>query len=888
MTPELAALVAGAATDHPRKLKSGLRKLAAPLPPADRIDFYEEACRAFTAGSAEVATWAFTQARKVEKDEGLRDVARLHRVLLELVPDGVVAPTVLRDHAKDLSAHFAADEAHARFREVVRAGFDAGLIPYARVFPDLRRLAAAAGLGKREEDEFLAARLLRDGLLPEAPPTIWAAAAPALADVAARDGGLMDLLIAAEPDGENRDRWLETLADAGAGTRLPLEWYAGRPCPAGVLLRLADQGADHLFPRTGEPPSGTDPAAVPPTPAPWHDAPDAELREILKADLESGVLARLDRAVSWLYDKGHRFLERNPGFLAEVEIGDPVDALVAELRTGILEEIGMRAVPPAQDVRRRAGTESVLQHGAYVTVRRKGEVVAADGKGGTWTLGSCPGDLMPWFDGGSWYASRPRPGGDWQTFVVDGPAGDGLRLEAASRTARPEAPGTGTVTFPGSSVRHDVRLRDGVITVTAPDGTEVARTAFTPRQASVLPPAAWSAREAVDPAGSAWLRSLDRAAVLRLLEPVLPRWSGVGLIRRGAFVAELLPEITDSGLAQTVAARLVRAARCLIEEHVVLVKEGLPPRPPLLPLLETAPDLPTPFLPTLMRLRLLSGYLVEAAADGPAPREPVHLRTLDDLSGTEWVASEFERMTGQLMCRLWPWDRFPDRTVSELNAWANTGLGDGSGRWRLHWFDRPFSGSGLPHLALWRTSNGALLVVSGRSQGRDLFAAIEYAPDGGFGPTEFPDGQIPVETVPQGRFSPDLLRRAERLLADKGPPPAGADAARELAAQAGITTANAVGILYGDKDGFVLSYPRPPLEESGLPADVIELLKATRDERVVQGGLEWKTFGSRRSGAVGRFRELLMPDDPADLWTTGPDIARAAGWWQARRREHGE
>ncbi|MFB4313433.1 hypothetical protein [Actinomadura sp. 21ATH] len=888
MTPELAALVAGAATDHPRKLKSGLRRLAAPLPPADRIAFYEEACRAFTAGSAEVATWAFTQARKVEKDAGLGDTGRLHRVLLELVPDGVVAPAVLRDHAKALGEDFAPEEAHARFREVIRAGFGAGLIPYARVFPDLRRLAVAAGLGKRDEDEFLAARLLRDGLLPGAPPTIWAAAAPALADVAARDGGLMDLLIAAEPGEENRDRWLETLVDAGAGTRLPLEWYAGRPCPAGHLLRLADQGADHLFPRTGEPPSGTDPAAIPPTPAPWHDAPDAELREILKADLESGVLARLDRAVSWLYDHGRRFLERNPGFLGGVEISDPVDALAAELRTGILEEIGMRTVPPAHDVRWGGDAQSVLQHGAYVTVRRKRDAVAADGKGGTWTLGSCPGDLMPWFDGETWYASRPGPGGQWQTFVVDGPAGTVLRLEAASRTARPEAPGTGTVTLPGTAVRNDVRLRDGVITVTAPDGTEVLRTAFTPRQASVLPPAAWSTREAVDPAGSAWLRSLDRAAVRRLVEPVLPRWSGVGSIRRGEFIAELLPEITAPGLAETVAGRVVRAARCLLNEHVLLGMEGLPYRPPPVPLLETAPDLPTRYLHTLMRVRLVSEYLLEGAAEGPAPREPVLLRTLDSLSGTEWIPQEFERMTGQLMSRLWPWDRFPERTVAELNAWANTPLGDGSGRWRLHWFDRPFSGSGYPHLALWRTPDGALLVVSGRSQGRDLFAAVEHAPDGRFGDNGFPEGRVPVLTVPQGRFSPDLLRRVERLLADKGPPPAGAGTAKELAARAGITTATAVGILYGDKDGFVRSFPRVPLEESGLPADVIELLKAARDERAVPGGLERKTMGSRRSGPVGRFRELLMPDDPADLWTTGPDIARAADWWRSCRREHGE
>jgi hypothetical protein len=29
------------------------------------------------------------------------------------------------------------------------------------------------------------------------------------------------------------------------------------------------------------------------------------------------------------------------------------------------------------------------------------------------------------------------------------------------------------------------------------------------------------------------------------------------------------------------------------------------------------------------------------------------------------------------------------------------------------------------------------------------------------------------------------------------------------------------------------------------------------------------------------FRDRLMPDDPADLWTQGPDIGRAADWWRS-------
>ncbi|MGK5554765.1 hypothetical protein ACSNOI_24420 [Actinomadura kijaniata] len=897
MTPELATLVAGASTDHPRKLKSALRKLASPLPPAERIAFYEQACRALAEASAEVATWAFTQARKTEKEEGVPDVERLHGLLLELVPAGVVAPTVLRDHAGALSARFPPGEAHARFREVVCAGFAAGLIPYARVFPDLRRLAVAAGLGKDDEDRFLATRLLRDGLLPGAPPTIWAAAAPALAAVAARDGGLLDLLVAAEPDplaDETRHRWLEILADAGAGARLPLEWFAttGRRCPAATLLRLADQGEEHLFPRAGEPPSGTDPAAIPPTPAPWYDAPDAELRATLRADLGSGSLSRLDRALSWLVKDGSPFLRRNPGFLDGVGIGDPVDALLAELRTGIPEEIGIRAALPAHGGGRARGTRSILQHRAYVTVRDEGEAVASDGRGGAWRLplGSCPADLMPWYDGECWYVSRPGPGGRWQTFLVEGATGDVLTLEPASRTARPEAPGTGEVTFPGATERHTVRLRDGVITVTAPDGAEILTTAFTPRQAAVPPPAAWGARDAVDPAGSAWLRSLDREAVRRLMEPVLPRSSGVRSIRRGGFVAELLPEITAPDLAHAVAERLERAVRCLFGEHLLLTGQGLPPRPPLFPLLETAPDLPTRHLRPMVSLRLLCEHLVEAAADGPEPPEPVLLRTFDWLDATDTVGEGVEDAIGLALSWLWPWTPHREWTLDDLRARANTALGDGSGRWRVLWFDRSFGGPGHPHLQLWRTPGGALMTLSGRSLWRDLFVAVEFAPDGRFRPVRLPDREPPVATVPQSRFSPDFLRRLERLRAENGPPPADAGTARELAGRAGITTATAVGILYGDERGSVRSALRPAPDEPGLPADVVELLHATRHERDTPGTLEWRhlSVSGRRSGYLGRFRERLMPDDPADLWTRGPDVARAADWWRAQRKQHGE
>lgn len=233
--PQLPA-PADLAAAGPTGAKKMLTKAATPLPAADLAPFFEEACRGLArAGESELAFWAFGQARKVEKTHpALLDLDRVHAVFLELVPAGGVGPAALRDYAKTLAAELPAAQAHARFREVVCAGFDAGLIPYARIFPDLRTLARAAKIKKRDEEEFLAERLLRAGLVPIASHQVWAAAREPLAAVAGRDGDLLKLLVAAEPDrarheedsGEEiaeeiRQTWLECLAESGAGAHLP-------------------------------------------------------------------------------------------------------------------------------------------------------------------------------------------------------------------------------------------------------------------------------------------------------------------------------------------------------------------------------------------------------------------------------------------------------------------------------------------------------------------------------------------------------------------------------------------------------------------------------------------------------------------------------------------
>ncbi|WP_412520504.1 hypothetical protein K8Z49_21565 [Actinomadura madurae] len=891
--PELAALAAAAGTDHPRKLKSALTKLARPLSAADRISFFEDACRAFAAAgvsetAAELATWSFTQARKAEKDgANPPDVERLHATLLEFVPLGAVAPTILRDHAKALGGHFPPEEAHARFREVICAGFDAGLIPYARVFPDLRKLAVAAGIAKDDEDGFLAARLLRDGLLPGASQTIWAAAQKALVTAAGRDDDLMDLLIVAEPDrarhekeggAEHAERmrqtWLATLAGAGAGARLTAVWFAtaGRRCAADTLLTLVEQAGRRLFP-SGTGPGGdpaTDPAAIPPKRAPWGDMSDAEMRAQLKADVASGHLSRVHRALSWLRSKGHGFIRRNPGFARELEFHDPLDALLSELRAGIPEEFGIPIPYPGRAAR------SVVQHREYLSVRTGQEVEVDDGGGSPWTvrLGIFPEKLMPWYDGEAVRVSRVRPDGRWQTFRAEGLTEDdklALTFEPETCTARPEAPGDGEVTFPGAAAPSRVRLHQGRITVTAPDGSQSVRLDYTPRDPSVPPPAVWSRRSPVDAAGSAALRTLDKDTVERLVSAALLA-RGTGPAREE--LARLVPELTEPSLIDTVAQRVRDAASCLLTEHWFRVKDGVAPRPPYSPLLEHHPELPVMGLRRLVSLRAFEKHAL-AAAEEPESAEPRLLYIRDQPEVVDELIEDFGGLARHVIPVLWPWQRPRAAwSLDKLRAWANTGWGDGSGRYRLLWFKQPPKPSERG-TQVWRTRNGSLL--SFRGWHRRGFAAVEYSPDGRFVPIRLPERDLIADPVPQGWLSQERLLRLERLLAEKGPPPVRAETARELTVRTGLTTATAVNLLYGSEEESLRSPFMPRTEDLDLPPEIVDLLEATKHERS-----EWNhrfAFG-RDTGRLGLIRERLLPDDPADLWTTGFDITRAADWWQ--------
>ncbi|MFI0449168.1 hypothetical protein [Actinomadura sp. 6N118] len=946
--------VADLAAAGPKGAKKMLAKAAGPLPAADLAPFFEQACRELVrAGESELAFWAFGQARKVEKDHpALLDLDRVQDVFLELVPAGGVGPAALRDYAKTLAAELPGEEAHGRFREVICAGFDAGLIPYARIFPDLRMLARAAKIKKRDEEAFLAERLLRGGLMPIASHQVWAAAREPLAAVAGRDYDLMKLLIAAEPDrarheeesGEEvaeeiRQMWLESLAESGAGAHLSAQWFGatGRGCSAAVLLKLIDQAGSRLFPG-GEVVFGeeADPALPPPdyrhiipkkeltsdSPRWWDPGFDVgqqaadvasgpEGRERFASLLDAfvrdlGYFGNVDYAVTvktlwdvpetrevlneavdvwkadacrsdlpFMYNALHQLvrltghgglLDLEPGVGEGLEPADPVDALLAALRGGIPAELAVTSGSPHKFPK---SGRTIVQHLGYLTITERSWNAYASVTGDhelSVKLPQLPDGLLPWYDGETGLLSRIQDG-VWQTFRVEGRTGQtvALTLDPDTATARPQAPGASEVTFPGAAGPSEVRLSRGAITVTAPDGTRTARLLFSPVMSTkgglVPPPGWWPRRDPVDPDGSAALRCLDRESAARLMEATLngPRAATDAL-------EAVLPEVTAPTLRDGVLEAARTAVECLLLAIYLRDRIGRPQPPALPALVSPASDLP--FARTTARTRWLVhqrlvARALESVTDEPAAAKPYLVRTVSLPSGG-YVGVDLDTLAGYALPAVLPWtsDTLREDILDVLRLWANAPIGDGVGACRIVRLT-PVGGEGqssqlvdkqLEKAApgeLWRTPNGALLILSYQRHNRTA-TAVEYAPGGTFDPIEPPGWQAARAPIPCWGNA-DRVVRLIRLVTDRGPAPIDAAATvHNLAERAGLGVADAVA---------VCKFPAEVLDDD-IPTSGATLSFPMRDA----------------------VRERLLPDDPADLWITGLATDAAADWW----RTHGE
>ncbi|POM22328.1 hypothetical protein BTM25_57400 [Actinomadura rubteroloni] len=753
-----------------------------------------------------------------------------------------------------------------------------------------------------------AASLLRSGALRTAPREVWEAVRSAVVALARADAADLAALVAAEPAGPRPDGertrwlWLRMLADAGAV--LPAAWFAtvGARCPEPALRRLLERAA--LAPgvpsadvprdvaRTAEPEPGRDPG--------WNTATDFAafrldgegsrkvfslrlgqfLRDIgtyanvdyttvldrirtAQDPIPALLRARIDAARERAARGGLPALDDGLAELAPaacaglpeaadgLTVTDPVDALAAALRTGLPAELTFpfgRPVPV-----RASHPVMVVQHGDRLTVTDdylgRARVYGPDGE-----LLAEPVPVPPlfpdrrpparydgpllWHDGTALRTSTyDRTAGAWRTLRIDGVTDDRdalLTRDPDTADLGPAPAATAEVTFPGADRPTTVRAGDGRLTLHAPDGTATARVPFGIVQAvardgsPVPPPGWWPHLRPVDPAGSAVLRRIGRAAARELAEAAL-----IGPVEAARRLDALLPEITDPGLRTAVLDQAALAARCL---HRIAAL-GLPGVPDLL---APAPGPPVRrFTGIVAGGRALANVLERAMQRPPGQ---VHVTDLPDLDRRPLP---FLRLGALALGVVWPWvtPYARSRDLDELSAWAATPLGDGTGRWSEVRLTGPGDGHGGE---VWRLPDSALVILRGDRPA----TALRYTPDGEFTDT-VPPGWEWNARLRHGWGSPDAVAALGRLLAERGPLPPDPAWALDLADRAGISRADAAHACFGEPGDVP-----PEIAGTGRPA--------------------------LSTGVRTRLRELMMPDDPAVLWTEGPDVARAAAWFAAR------
>lgn len=208
--------------------------------------YYEEAARIFLrADSPTYAAMMFGKAREAEESYALEvDEERQHAAFLEFVLAGALTAKALSAHARRLARRCEPVVAFERFLRLCRERTFGGVLPYAGMVADLRRLAKAAGMRAGDADERVIRQLLPAPVLAAASEEFWSGYRPALARLAAGEPEILRLLLTTMPTACPAPVWLELLLDAGAAQVLTApagQPHAAEPAdgPAGWLTRFA-------------------------------------------------------------------------------------------------------------------------------------------------------------------------------------------------------------------------------------------------------------------------------------------------------------------------------------------------------------------------------------------------------------------------------------------------------------------------------------------------------------------------------------------------------------------------------------------------------------------------------------------------------------------------
>ncbi|MEV4582631.1 DUF4132 domain-containing protein [Nonomuraea jabiensis] len=602
---------------------------------------------------------------------------------------------------------------------------------------------------------------------------------------------------------------------------------------------------------------------------------------------------------------------------------DPAGALAATLSGGVLDELESPAFVPGHvhtitDYLEESGADLLLiESGRLWEHKFRACVVTPDGVGPSHRFGT----YEP-ISSRSHERTEARDLYDRCLIAVNGRVtvldhgGPHCPHGSAHPAARRVVPADGErVAFPGGAEATVWRGQGRIIELRDPDGRTIGRyvrgwgrvpehdgaenigTVEHHRYAAgtrlVAPPGRWSAMRPRDPEGSRALRAVDEkqaqalidvadaalaADLMRVLDPdsgyaekYAARDELAGRLR------PLLPEITDESLRRGVTFLVWTAVECRERAFALLERLALTPPPHLRPAPAAAapavrserspePDDPGP---ESAYERIV--HFARAAVEVPYDKQ---IATFD-ATAVEGV----ENTLGRLGAAVLEAARGGGRAhLLELAAVPELLRTDGT--WHVARLRPEYD------LGQIRSGRGPIMAaaVADHEQVGHGYAvtALLHTPDGP-DPLLFTRNRAVELRTCRGWGDPDRLRRALDLIAENGPPPVDREATvRAFAEATGLSPAQCLILL--STSARTLSWPdgwargRVAAFREGDAARARELGLTEIELRVAALSLEALTTTDEAVEVV----ELFMPDDPADLWRTGPDLDRAVAYWTER------
>ncbi|MGC4812224.1 hypothetical protein ACLQ29_17010 [Micromonospora sp. DT228] len=406
------------------------------------------------------------------------------------------------------------------------------------------------------------------------------------------------------------------------------------------------------------------------------------------------------------------------------------------------------------------------------------------------------------------------------------------------------------------------------------------------RPSGHLPPLAWwHALEPRDTPGSTRLRRLDTADAARLMaiDDTVTTSIEINAVAL-ALVTEVLTEVTDPVLRTALAEKVVRAVRLRrrLDGVPQLVATELVDEAPV----ETVAD-------DLLRTAwsgLLPAERFTYYSGGAQPRREILRQvtavadlfaagTVEDVpqASPTWVGALGGLGALAVRAAAPVTDEQERQALAQLlSTLAGTVLADPTRAVRVltaTWDEAPPK----EHQVVQR--DGGQITVLLAERGPTWYAgnnkqwrrtAVQMAPDGRFTPP--PGAILEAETVAAGWRGADRIREFCRLLGERGPAPWRAEHVDDLVRHTGMTRGEATLLLAG----------LPGIDDwqaNFLTADQRRILGLNSTQaRTARDALKSLSYGHRIA-----LVDAAMPQDPADLWRTGPDVDRLAAAWLALR-----